>query len=81
MADIAALLTGQSWISQWLLIDQPMIDRFAEATGDFQFIDMDSVRSGSRAMTQGARHHLIEPRATIPVRGRSPTLKQVRTLG
>ena len=27
--------------SQWLTVDQPMIDKFAEATGDHQFIHVD----------------------------------------
>ena len=36
---------GRSYLSDWLLVDQPMIDRFAEATGDHQFIHVDPVRA------------------------------------
>lgn len=32
---------GRVMHSGWLLVDQPMIDRFAEATGDHQFIHVD----------------------------------------
>lgn len=32
---------GRTFHSGWLLIDQPMIDLFAEATGDHQFIHVD----------------------------------------
>ena len=31
--------------SQWLTVDQAMIDKFAEATGDKQFIHVDPVRA------------------------------------
>ena len=36
---------GQTFQSEWLLIDQAMIDRFAEATGDFQYIHVDPERA------------------------------------
>jgi len=36
---------GQTFHSEWLLIDQAMIDRFAEATGDFQYIHVDPERA------------------------------------
>lgn len=32
-------------ISEWLVIDQPLINRFAEATLDFQWIHVDTIRS------------------------------------
>lgn len=32
-------------VSDWLLVDQTMIDRFAELTGDRQFIHVDPVRA------------------------------------
>lgn len=40
-------LTGRViGVSEWLTVDQGMIDRFAEATGDSQFIHVDPVRAG-----------------------------------
>ena len=36
---------GQAYVSDWLLVDQPMIDRFAEVTGDHQFIHVDPERA------------------------------------
>lgn len=36
---------GLTRFSGWLLIDQPMIDRFADATGDHQFIHVDPVKA------------------------------------
>ena len=32
-------------VSDWVTVDQAMIDRFAEATGDFQWIHVDVVRA------------------------------------
>ena len=31
--------------SEWIVVDQPMIDKFAEATGDFQWIHVDVERA------------------------------------
>ncbi len=33
--------------SEWLLVDQPLIDRFADATGDDQFIHTDPARAAA----------------------------------
>ncbi len=38
---------GQTFRSEWLRVDQPMIDRFAAATGDHQFIHVDPVRAAA----------------------------------
>ena len=36
---------GRELVSDWVLVDQAMIDRFAEATGDHQFIHVDPERA------------------------------------
>ena len=38
-------LKGRSFASEWVTIDQGMIDRFAETTRDFEFIHVDPVRA------------------------------------
>ena len=38
-------LTKDEVVSDWVLVDQAMIDRFAEATGDHQFIHVDPARA------------------------------------
>ncbi len=38
---------GQTWHSDWLAIDQAMIDAFADATGDHQFIHVDPERAAA----------------------------------
>ncbi|MDF8333140.1 MaoC family dehydratase [Novosphingobium cyanobacteriorum] len=44
-ADIAKLAGQQIGTSEWIEVTQERIDRFAEATGDFQFIHVDPVRA------------------------------------
>ena len=50
-ADIAALKRALAagdtalGVSDWVTVDQAMIDRFAEATGDFQWIHVDPSRA------------------------------------
>lgn len=43
--------------SDWLLIDQPRIDRFAEATGDHQFVHVDPVRAAAETPFGGTIAH------------------------
>lgn len=38
---------GQSLTTDWILVDQAMIDRFADATDDRQFIHVDPVRAAA----------------------------------
>lgn len=48
-------------VSDWLTVDQEMIDRFAEATGDHQWIHVDGerVRADSPYKTTVAHGHLV----------------------
>lgn len=39
--ELKALVGSSVGVSDWLTVDQPMIDKFAEATGDHQFIHVD----------------------------------------
>lgn len=43
--DLAALVGQPLGTSEWLTIDQQMIDTFAEATGDHQWIHVDTARA------------------------------------
>lgn len=40
-----AVQTGRRFASEWMPIEQEMIDRFAEATRDFEFIHVDPERA------------------------------------
>ncbi|MBS9721306.1 MaoC family dehydratase [Tianweitania sp. BSSL-BM11] len=43
--DLPALAGQEIGVSEWVLIDQERVDRFAEATGDFQWIHVDVERA------------------------------------
>ena len=45
LADIRARIGEEIGVSPWITIDQPMIDAFADVTGDPQFIHVDPVRA------------------------------------
>lgn len=47
LADLAALTGQDIGSSDWLLIDQPRINLFAEATGDHQWIHTDPARAAA----------------------------------
>jgi acyl dehydratase len=51
-ADMAAYAGKELGTSEWLMVDQAMIDRFAEATGDRQWIHID-VERAKREMPGG----------------------------
>ena len=45
--DMKNLIGEEFGVSEWVTIDQPMIDKFAEATGDHQWIHVDVERAKS----------------------------------
>ena len=51
MAEITArelaAQVGAVWWSDWIVLDQPTIDAFADATGDHQFIHVDPVAAAA----------------------------------
>lgn len=50
-------LGRQVYLSDWVLVDQPRIDRFAEATGDFQWIHVDPERAARTSPFGGTIAH------------------------
>ncbi|KAA0972738.1 MaoC family dehydratase [Aureimonas fodinaquatilis] len=48
---------GQDFVSDWVLVDQTMIDRFALATHDHQFIHVDPERARSEGPYGGTVAH------------------------
>jgi acyl dehydratase len=43
LTSLQAKIGTEIGVSDWLMIDQPLIDRFADLTGDHQFIHVDPV--------------------------------------
>ena len=61
---LAALATlqasvGVTRVSDWILVDQAMIDRFADATLDYQYIHVDPVRAAESPFGQTVAHGFL----------------------
>lgn len=70
--DMKDLIGEEFGVSEWVTIDQPMIDKFAEATGDHQWIHVDVERAkqempGGKTIAHGFLTLSLVPRlgATI----------------
>jgi acyl dehydratase len=78
-ADMAAYAGKELGKSDWLTVDQEMIDRFAEATGDHQWIHVDVERArrempGGKTIAHGYLTLSLIPRLTqsiVRIRKRS----------
>ncbi|MCH8685518.1 MaoC family dehydratase [Pedomonas mirosovicensis] len=46
-------------MSDWTLVDQPLIDRFAEVTRDFQFIHVDEARAKATPLGGTIAHGML----------------------
>jgi acyl dehydratase len=58
--DALFALKGESiGVSPWLLVDQDRVNKFAEATGDFQFIHVDEERAKMTPFGQTIAHGFL----------------------
>jgi acyl dehydratase len=57
--DLPALAGQEIGVSQWLEVTQERVDKFAEATGDFQWIHVDVARAGREMGGTIAHGYLI----------------------
>jgi acyl dehydratase len=64
-ADLARYVGKEIGISDWFTVDQEIIDKFADATGDHQWIHVD-VERAKREMPGGKTiaHGYLIPKAT-----------------
>ena len=49
--DLKSFVDQELGVSEWTLVDQARIDKFAEATGDFQWIHIDQARAAQALPT------------------------------
>lgn len=74
---LRALVGAQPLISDWLTVDQLSVDRFAEATGDHQWIHVDPERARRESPFGGPVAHGFMTLSLIPaLLGKTVTLKQ-----
>ncbi len=56
-AEVREAIGGELYVSDWLTVDQKRIDTFAEATGDFQWIHVDTKRAAAESPYGGTIAH------------------------
>lgn len=57
MDNLQALIGTELYVSPWVEVDQTRIDRFAEATGDFQWVHVNPVRAAQETGFGGTIAH------------------------
>ena len=57
LADVEGLIGTETGLSDWIIVDQTMIDTFAHATDDHQFIHTDPVRAAAESSFGGTIAH------------------------
>lgn len=57
LSDVAGLVGQEIGLSDWITVDQTMIDAFAGATNDHQFIHVDPVRAAAESPFGGTIAH------------------------
>ncbi|CAB3791669.1 putative enoyl-CoA hydratase 1 [Paraburkholderia ultramafica] len=63
---LRALIGAEPLVSEWLTVDQTMVDRFAEATGDHQWIHVDPERARRESPFGGPVAHGFLTLSLIP---------------
>lgn len=80
--DLKGLISQEVGVSSWQVIDQERIDRFAEVTGDHQFIHVDPERASAETPFGGTIAHGFLTLSLLSAMGQEalPALKG-RTMG
>jgi acyl dehydratase len=68
IADFIAAETGRTYRSDWLTVDQPTIDRFADATRDWNFLHVDPVRAAETPFGTTIAHGFLVMSLLVPLR-------------
>ena len=68
IAEFIASEVGQSHTSDWLLIDQPAIDAFADATRDWMFLHVDPARAAETEFGSTVAHGFFTLSLLAPLR-------------
>lgn len=75
MSDAKAMLEaeiGKPYVSDWVLIDQSMIDRFADLTHDWNFIHVDAVKAAGTPYGSTIAHGFLLLSMLAPLRSACP---------
>ncbi len=64
--------TGQTYRSDWLLVDQPMIDAFADTTHDWMYLHVDPVAAAKTGFGGTIAHGFLLLSLLAPLRSETP---------
>ena len=59
LQDLQAQIGQEIGLSDWITVDQPRIDKFAEATGDHQWIHVDPVKAAKGPFGKTVAHGFL----------------------
>jgi acyl dehydratase len=81
LAELRTAVGQMPGISDWVCIDQELIDRFAEVTGDHGFIHVDPVRAANTSFGGTIAHGFLTL-SLLPylMRSATPTVDNVRVV-
>ena len=72
IAQYIAAETGQTYVSDWLLVDQAMLDQFADATRDWNFLHVDPEAAGATEFGGTIAHGFLVLSLLAPLRSATP---------
>jgi len=72
IAAFVAEETGKTNISGWLLVDQPMIDSFADTTHDWMFLHVDPQKAAETEFGGTIAHGFLSLSLLAPLRADTP---------
>ncbi len=73
--------TGRRYVSDWQLVDQPLIDRFADTTRDWMFLHVDPQKAAETEFGGTIAHGFLVLSMLAPLRTETPrpTIPNFRT--
>lgn len=72
IAEFIAAEVGKSYVSDWLLVDQPLIDRFADTTRDWMFLHVDPAKAAETEFGGTIAHGFLVLSLLAPLRADTP---------
>jgi acyl dehydratase len=72
LEDFIATEQGKTYVSGWLLVDQELIDRFADTTRDWMFLHVDPVKAAETEFGGTIAHGFLLLSLLAPLRSETP---------
>lgn len=72
LADYIRKETGKAYVSDWELVDQALIDRFADTTRDWNYVHVDPERAAATELGGTIAHGFLLMSLLAPLRTETP---------